>query len=51
MDDRIFRELADSQPMHHAWVFGLPDMWSEIEKTLGHGVRFLTEQQRAAVLP
>ncbi len=50
-DDAIFQSLSAGYPMHMVWRMSLPAMWDDVEKTLGHGVRFLTEQQRAAMLP
>lgn len=52
MEDRIFRELAEGMQAHTMWRIGLVDMWDEIERTiLKRPVRFLTEQQREALLP
>ena len=48
-DDAIFRSLADGYPMHKVWMVSLSDMWNEVERTLGHRVRFLTEQQREEI--
>lgn len=49
MNDEIFRSLAAGYPMHMVWKLSLPHMWDEIENTLGHPARFLTEDQREAL--
>lgn len=43
-DDAIFRALAEGYPMHMTWVVSLGNMWDDIEKTLGHPVRFMNEE-------
>ena len=50
-DDRIFQPLAAGYPMHMIWKLSLPNMWDEIERELGHGVRFLTDEQRERMKP
>ncbi|WP_315106273.1 hypothetical protein [uncultured Microbacterium sp.] len=51
-NDPVFRALADGLQAHTMWRIGLVDMWDEIERTvLKRPVRFLTEQQREAMLP
>lgn len=51
MDDQIFQSLAAGYPMHKVWMVSLGNMWDEIEKELGHKVRFLTETERERMLP
>lgn len=51
MDDQIFQSLSAGYPMHMIWRMSLPAMWDEIEKELGHKIRFLTEDQRERMIP
>lgn len=52
IDDSIFQNLAESYPMYIAWTLGLRTLWAEVENDiLKQPVRFLTEQQRKAMLP
>lgn len=51
VDDQIFQSLAAGYPMHMMWKLGLPTLWDDVEKTLGHGVRFLTETERERMMP
>lgn len=49
--DEIFRALAAGYPMHMVWRMSLPTMWDDVERVLGHRVRFLTETERERMLP
>lgn len=51
VDDQIFRSLAAGYPMHMMWKLSLPSMWDDVEKELGHKVRFLTETERERMTP
>lgn len=43
MDDPVFRALAEGYPAHKVWIVSLSDMWSEVERVLGHRVTFITD--------
>lgn len=50
-DDAIFRALAEGHPMHMMWRMSLPTMWDDVERTLGHAVRLLNEDERERMMP